>query len=87
MGYKFGRRLHDVNILLILSLLQHAYFIDVNLHILKIILNYEGVNNGSLMGAIRHESGWSPMPKNTNQLDDCTIRKLEIWVANDTPNN
>ncbi|PIQ29495.1 MAG: hypothetical protein COW63_12865 [Bacteroidetes bacterium CG18_big_fil_WC_8_21_14_2_50_41_14] len=45
------------------------------------------VSNGSLLGAIRHESGWSPMPQNTGQLDDCTIRKLEIWVANGTPNN
>jgi len=43
--------------------------------------------NGSLMGSIRHESGWSPMPKNTGQLDDCSIRKLEIWIADGTPNN
>lgn len=45
------------------------------------------VNNGSLLGAIRHESGWSPMPQNTNKLDDCSINKIEIWVAAGTPNN
>ncbi len=44
-------------------------------------------NNGSLMGAIKHESGWSPMPKNGNQLDDCTIKKLDAWINNGTPNN
>lgn len=45
------------------------------------------VNNGSLMGSIRHESGWSAMPKNAGKLDDCTIKKLEIWIADGAPNN
>ena len=44
-------------------------------------------NNGSLMGTIRHESNWSPMPKNVAKLDNCTITKLEIWIADGTPNN
>lgn len=43
--------------------------------------------NGSLLGTIRHENGWSPMPKNGNQLDDCSITKIEIWVNSGTPNN
>lgn len=45
------------------------------------------VNNGGLMGTIRHESGWSPMPKNGAKLDNCSITKLEIWIADGTPNN
>ena len=45
------------------------------------------VNNGGLMGTIRHESNWSPMPKNGAKLDDCTITKLEIWIVDGTPNN
>ena len=45
------------------------------------------VNNGSLMGVIRHESNWSPMPKNGLKLDNCSINKLEIWVADGTPDN
>jgi hypothetical protein len=53
--------------------------------------SYESIsaaaNNGSLLGVIRHESGWSPMPKNAGKLDDCTIKKLEIWINNGTPNN
>jgi cytochrome c553 len=44
-------------------------------------------NNGSLMGVIKHESGWSPMPKNGNKLSDCDISKLEIWISDGTPNN
>ena len=44
-------------------------------------------NNGGLMGTIRHESNWSPMPKNGAKLDNCTITKLEIWIADGTPNN
>ena len=45
------------------------------------------VNSGALMGAIRHESNWSPMPKNGAKLDDCTISKLEIWIDDGMPNN
>tara|TARA_Y100000385_G_scaffold275112_1_gene319077 strand:+ start:18981 stop:19364 length:384 start_codon:yes stop_codon:yes gene_type:complete len=44
-------------------------------------------NNGGLMGSIKHESGWSPMPKNGNKLGDCTIKKLDTWIAEGTPNN
>lgn len=44
-------------------------------------------NSGKLMGAIKHEQGWSPMPKNGNKLDDCTISKLDIWISDGTPNN
>ncbi len=43
--------------------------------------------NGSLLGVIRHDNGWSPMPKNGNKLDDCSITKIEIWVESGTPNN
>jgi len=44
-------------------------------------------NNGGLMGSIKHESGWSPMPKNGNKLNDCTIKKLDTWIAEGTPDN
>ncbi|NQU33844.1 MAG: hypothetical protein HQ521_11455 [Bacteroidetes bacterium] len=43
--------------------------------------------NGSLIGVINHRSGWSPMPKNGAKLDECTIKKIEAWVAAGTPNN
>ncbi len=55
------------------------------------LANYNDVvisaQNGSLLGTIRHENGWSPMPKNGNKLDDCSIKKIETWVESGTPNN
>ncbi|MBT3174502.1 MAG: hypothetical protein HN336_06610 [Lentimicrobiaceae bacterium] len=53
--------------------------------------NYDEIvsvaNNGSLMGTIKHESGWSPMPKNGNKLSDCKIQKIDRWILDGTPNN
>jgi mono/diheme cytochrome c family protein len=40
--------------------------------------------NGALMGAIRHEAGYSPMPQGGNQLDSCKIRQIGIWVRDTT---
>jgi len=45
------------------------------------------VQNGSLLGTIRHENGWSPMPKGGGKLADCDIKKIETWVNAGTPNN
>ncbi len=44
-------------------------------------------NSGALLGAIRHDDNWSPMPKGGAKLDDCTITKVEVWVAEGTPDN
>ena len=50
--------------------------------------NYDEIvsvaNNGSLMGTIKHESGWSPMPKNGNKLSDCKIQKIDRWILDGT---
>jgi mono/diheme cytochrome c family protein len=40
--------------------------------------------NGALLGAIRHQTGYTPMPQNGNKLDDCKIRQIEIWVRDTT---
>ena len=45
------------------------------------------VNNNELLGVIKHESGFSPMPKNTAKLLDCEIEKIEAWILNGSPNN
>jgi hypothetical protein len=39
------------------------------------------------IGTIRHESGFSAMPKQADKLDDCKIKKIEIWIAEGAPNN
>jgi hypothetical protein len=53
--------------------------------------NYDDVvisaNNGSLLGVIKHEDGWSPMPKGGGKLSDCNIAIIESWVNDGTPDN
>ena len=38
------------------------------------------VDNGQLLGVIRHDAGFSPMPKGGNKLLDCEIAKVEAWI-------
>lgn len=45
------------------------------------------VNNGQLVGAINHESGFSFMPKNAAKMGECDISKIEQWVLDGAPNN
>lgn len=45
------------------------------------------VDNGKLVGAIKHLSGYSPMPKNAGKLSDCKISQLDIWVNRGAANN
>lgn len=44
-------------------------------------------DNGALLGAIRHEAGYAPMPDNGPQLGACDISKIEKWIADGAPNN
>ena len=45
------------------------------------------VNNDQLIGAIKHSSGFSPMPKNAAQLLECEIEKIEAWITNGALDN
>ena len=45
------------------------------------------VNNNQLIGVIKHEAGFSPMPKNAAKLLDCEIEKIEAWITDGAPNN
>jgi hypothetical protein len=53
--------------------------------------NYAGAKtvalNGQLMLAITHDPTVVAMPKDRAKLDDCTIRKIGIWVEQGAPNN
>lgn len=42
---------------------------------------------GRVLGAIRHTSGYFPMPKNTSPLSSCDISKMEKWVSDGALNN
>ena len=51
------------------------------------LTNYEDVallaQSGQLLGAVNHDPGYSPMPKDGDKLNFCQIRTITIWV-NDT---
>ncbi len=55
------------------------------------IVNYNDVvllvHSGRLLGTIRHEQGYSPMPKGGNKLSNCDIAKLEKWISDGMPDN
>jgi len=43
--------------------------------------------NGKLYGSVAHQSGYSPMPKNSSKLPDCEIRQIQKWINAGSPNN
>lgn len=52
--------------------------------------SYSALNNyvasGQLMGDVKQQSGFFPMPPNT-KLSNCDIAKLQKWVNDGAPNN
>jgi hypothetical protein len=40
---------------------------------------------GYLIKAVNHLSGVIPMPFQLPKLDDCDVRKITIWINNNTP--
>lgn len=46
--------------------------------------NYAGLktiaDDGSLWGAVNHEQGYSPMPKDRPKLNECDLKKIRIWL-------
>jgi hypothetical protein len=55
------------------------------------LLGYSNVkmyaDNGSLLGAITHASGFTPMPFGGNKLDDCKIMMIQTWINKGTLDN
>lgn len=45
------------------------------------------VDDNSLIGSIKFQSGFSAMPKNSNKIPSCAINTIESWVRNGAPNN
>lgn len=45
------------------------------------------VNSGQLLGAIKHESGFSAMPQGLSSLIPCNIAKIEQWINQGKLNN
>lgn len=62
-----------------------ANFGNVTLEGYNNLLTY--VNDGTLIGVIKHESGFSPMPKGAAKLLDCEIAKIEAWIIDGALDN
>ena len=45
------------------------------------------VDDGKLLGAITHASGFVPMPQGGPKLSDCNINKISSWINAGAPNN
>lgn len=45
------------------------------------------VNATRILGAIKHEPGYSPMPPSSQKLSDCQINQFQKWINNGKPNN
>jgi mono/diheme cytochrome c family protein len=56
-----------------------------------VLSTYDGLkqaaNSGRLLGAIRHETGFSPMPQGASALTDCDIAQFEAWILQGLKNN
>ncbi len=49
---------------------------------LKIEFVKKAALNGKLLGTIKHQEGFSKMPKMANKLDNISIDKIECWIKN-----
>lgn len=43
--------------------------------------------SGRLLGAVKHQPGYAPMPPSGPQLTNCQINQIKKWIENGTPNN
>ncbi len=42
------------------------------------------ISNGALLGSVRHEAGYIPMPQGGSKLSDCEINTIAIWARDTT---
>lgn len=45
------------------------------------------VDSGNLWGVVTHSANYPPMPRYANQLSDCNLAKIRLWIAAGAPNN
>lgn len=45
------------------------------------------VENNRLLGAVKHEQGFSPMPQNEAMLSSCQIGMIESWIEEGAEDN
>ena len=64
------------------SAFPQAGIITDNYDDLKVI-----AENGRFWGAVNHEEGYSPMPKDLPKLNDCDLAKIKVWIDDGALNN
>lgn len=45
------------------------------------------VNNGSLLGSVKHEGGFNAMPPSGGMIPGCDIQKISLWIDAGAANN
>ncbi len=45
------------------------------------------VNNASLLGSVKHQSGYSPMPQDQPKIPECDIVIIEQWIEEGAQDN
>ncbi|MEX0986781.1 MAG: hypothetical protein WD052_04825, partial [Bacteroidales bacterium] len=45
------------------------------------------VNDGRLRGVVNHLPGYIPMPYDSPKLNECDLKKINIWLDNGAPEN
>lgn len=46
---------------------------------------FSAVGFNRIIGAINHDTGFSPMPKGGTKLSDCNIEKMTTWIQDGAP--
>lgn len=47
----------------------------------------EVAENGRLLGAIKHQEGFTNMPLSGEMLNECMIKTIEVWIEEGIQNN
>lgn len=45
------------------------------------------VKNGSLLGSMRHDAGYSPMPQAADKVNNCNLNKVQAWIDQGAKDN
>lgn len=45
------------------------------------------IDANRLMGSLRHQNGFSPMPKQGEKLSNCELLKIDSWLVQGAQNN
>jgi hypothetical protein len=66
----------------------HSQAVQQGNIVLETYADVQGVAaTGALLGAIRHDPGFTPMPQGGGKLNDCVILQIEKWIQSGSPNN